>query len=182
MIDFEPFPKIPRLRRTVVVTEKIDGTNATIHISESGEMLVGSRNRWITPGDDNHGFAGWVEDRAEELRALGPGWHRGEWYGAKINGNRYGLGDRRFALFNTSRWNEVTPPPACCSVVPVLAIGSMDEAIAEAMAKLAGGSAVAPGCMRPEGIVVYHTASGGLFKVLCEGDEVPKSFRGADAA
>jgi hypothetical protein len=27
MSDFIPFPKIPRLRRDIVITEKIDGTN-----------------------------------------------------------------------------------------------------------------------------------------------------------
>lgn len=32
--DFEAFPKIPRLRRNAVVTEKIDGTNAAVYIVE----------------------------------------------------------------------------------------------------------------------------------------------------
>jgi hypothetical protein len=31
--------------------------------------------------------------------------------------------------------------------------------------------------MQPEGIVVYHTASGGYFKVLLENDEIPKSVQ-----
>jgi hypothetical protein len=31
-IEFEPFPEIPRLNRTITVTEKIDGTNAAILI------------------------------------------------------------------------------------------------------------------------------------------------------
>ena len=29
--------------------------------------------------------------------------------------------------------------------------------------------------MKPEGIVVYHTAGGHLYKVTLEGDETPKS-------
>jgi hypothetical protein len=31
---FPAFPKIPRLRRRIVVTEKIDGTNALVSVSE----------------------------------------------------------------------------------------------------------------------------------------------------
>ena len=40
-----------------------------------------------------------------------------------------------------------------------------------------GGSLAAPGFMRPEGIVIYHHASGGMFKVLFENDELPKGVR-----
>lgn len=32
MIEFEPFPKIARLKRELVITEKVDGTNAQVHI------------------------------------------------------------------------------------------------------------------------------------------------------
>ena len=41
--DFAGFPKIARLNRQVIVTEKIDGTNAQIRITEDGQFLVGSR-------------------------------------------------------------------------------------------------------------------------------------------
>jgi len=55
---FEAFPKIARLNRNCVITEKIDGTNAQIHITDEGEVLVGSRNRYLTGTgkDDNFGF------------------------------------------------------------------------------------------------------------------------------
>lgn len=33
MIEFKAWPKIPRLFRDVIITEKIDGTNAAIHIA-----------------------------------------------------------------------------------------------------------------------------------------------------
>jgi hypothetical protein len=120
-IDFEAFPKIPRLRRNAVVTEKIDGTNAQVFITEclgpflnDGETRVvlhgtpylvraGSRNRWLTREADNFGFAAWVEDHADELVKLGPGRHFGEWYGLGIQ-RGYGLDHKRFALFNTGRW------------------------------------------------------------------------------
>ena len=55
--EFIPFPKIARLSRLAIVTEKIDGTNAQVTITEDGDIFAGSRSRWITPEDDNYGFA-----------------------------------------------------------------------------------------------------------------------------
>lgn len=182
MSDFVPFPKIPRLRRGMIVTEKLDGTNAQIVVGEDGSVRAGSRNRWLPVGGgqgDNAGFAGWVAEHEDELRdGLGPGRHFGEWYGQKI-GRTYGLAERRLALFNTTRWDGTTPertPPACCSVVPVLlrwdfCTSAIDDAVNELAAL---GSRAVPGYMRPEGVVVYHVASGQTFKRLCEGDELPK--------
>lgn len=34
MIEYKAWPKIPRLNREIVITEKIDGTNGAIHIEE----------------------------------------------------------------------------------------------------------------------------------------------------
>ncbi len=36
------------------------------------------------------------------------------------------------------------------------------------------GSVAVPGYANPEGVVVFHTAASQLFKVLLEGDELPK--------
>ena len=172
---FVPFPKIPRLKRNIVITEKIDGTNASILVPEDGgPLLVGSRNRWITPDDDNYGFARWVKEREEILRAaLGPGHHFGEWWGQGIQ-RRYGLDHKRFSLFNTGRWHGVVPTH--CHVVPVLYAGSWSqEAIDDALAKLRdGGSVAAPGFAKPEGIVIFHAASQSLWKVTIEKDDEPK--------
>lgn len=77
MFDFEAFPKIARLKREQIITEKLDGTNAQVcifeletdeqheaafndqycinvwHGAENGDspiaMYAGSRKRWITP-------------------------------------------------------------------------------------------------------------------------------------
>jgi hypothetical protein len=38
----------------------------------------------------------------------------------------------------------------------------------------ANGSVAAPGFMKPEGVVVFHTASGQLYKKTIDGDAVPK--------
>lgn len=68
MIKFREFPKMPRLTREMIITEKIDGTNASIFIqhidleevavADSPEIIarkdgytmrIGSRTKWITP-------------------------------------------------------------------------------------------------------------------------------------
>lgn len=175
-MEFEEFPKIPRLRRDCVITEKIDGTNAQVHITEEGEILAGSRSRYLTPGDDNFGFAAWVDKHKAELLTLGPGRHFGEWWGSGIQ-RKYGLtgGDKRFSLFNVGRWagKEL---PACVGLVPVLYQGPFSSEVVDSIiADLAkNGSRVAPGFMNPEGIVVYHAAARSLFKVTIEKDEEPK--------
>ena len=172
---FEPFQKIPRLRRNCVITEKIDGTNASVWISDDcTEMRFGSRNRWITPDDDNAGFARWATENADELRKLGPGHHFGEWWGAGIQ-RRYGLSEKRFSLFNTSRWQGVDVP-SCCHVVPVIYAGLFrSEAVDEALEVLGRyGSLAAPGFMRPEGVIVYLSAARSMFKVTLEKDDEPK--------
>ncbi len=175
-MDFEAFPKIPRYNRGLLITEKIDGTNAQVAITEDGRVLAGSRTRWVTPEQDNFGFAGWVAAHEEELRQLGPGRHYGEWWGLGIQ-RGYGLYERRFSLFNALRWTA-QPPPPCCSVVPVLYRGVMTaDAVGEALRELRQGSRAAPGFMRPEGIVVYHMAGRTSFKVTLEGDEEPKAVR-----
>src|SRR6478609_4562760 len=117
MPEFQEFPKMPRLSREVIITEKIDGTNAQVLITPEGEIHAGSRTRWITPESDNFGFAAWVRDNREQLLQLGPGRHFGEWWGSGIQ-RRYGLTEKRFSLFNVKRWGESRP--ACCHVVPVL--------------------------------------------------------------
>lgn len=170
--EFIPFPKIKRLKRGIVITEKIDGTNAQIFINDEGEIRVGSRNRYITPEKDNYGFATWVQNNEEELLKLGPGRHFGEWYGNGI-GRNYGLKEKRLALFNTSRWANSEERPKCCECVPILYVGefnteNIDSTISYLKEK---GSFIVPRFMNPEGIVVYHSQSNMLFKVTLEGDE-----------
>ena len=178
MTAFVEFPKIPRLSRRCVVTEKIDGTNACIFIGEDGEFLVGSRTRWITPENDNHGFARWAYEHKDELLGLGPGRHFGEWWGQGIQ-RGYGLKEKRFSLFNVSRWGDDAVRPACCHVVPVLFRGLFDSyAVERCIEKLVEqGSVAAPGFMRPEGVVVYHVAANRYFKKTIEKDEEPKGKR-----
>ena len=168
---FQPFPKVPRLLRNVTVTEKIDGTNASVRVYADGTVRAGSRTRWITPEDDNFGFAAWVRDHAEELRGLGEGHHFGEWWGRGIQ-RGYGLKERRFSLFNVSRWNADNPPPSCCHVVPVIYENLPLEDLPAALENLfaCGRSYASPGFPRPEGVMVYHSAARQYFKYTFDGD------------
>lgn len=173
-IPFVPFPKIPRLKRSIVITEKIDGTNASIMVCEDGTVLAGSRTRWITPESDNAGFARWVKENEAVLReGLGLGHHFGEWWGAGIQ-RRYGLTEKRFSLFNVGRWKDGCPP--LCHLVPQMYAGDWkQEAIEECLERLRKeGSLAAPGFMKPEGVVIYHSASQGLYKVTLDNDSQPK--------
>lgn len=174
-MEFQPFPKIARLNRKCVITEKIDGTNAVINIDDDGVITAGSRSRWITPKEDNFGFAKWVEANSSALLDLGPGNHYGEWWGYGIQ-RGYGLtkGDKRFSLFNVARWSEERP--ACCSVVPTLYRGpfSTDEIEAQIARLRIYGSVASEGFMKPEGVIIWHDAARQLFKVTLEKDEEPK--------
>ena len=175
---FEEFQKIPRLRRGCVITEKIDGTNAQIHITEDGEFLIGSRSRYITPADDNFGFARWAEANKAELLKLGPGRHYGEWWGSGIQ-RGYGLknGEKRFSLFNVGRWTAESLP-ACVGLVPKLYDGPFSSEVVDGIIEelRATGSRAVAGFMKPEGIIIYHAAARSLFKVTLEKDDEPKSL------
>lgn len=189
MTEFIGFPKMARYSRDVIVTEKIDGTNAQIYIGEDGEFLTGSRTRWITPEDDNFGFSRWAHEHKDELLTLGPGRHYGEWWGQGIQRN-YGLRERRFSLFNVMRWCEYgkTPQqiqtndprvtkiqdmlPQCVNKVPALWIGTFDFLVVNdiLLTLSANGSVAVPGWMKPEGIVVYHIAGNVGFKKTIDND------------
>ena len=194
-MEFEKFGSISRLSRDIIITEKLDGTNAQICITEDGEFLTGSRNRWITPEDDNYGFSKWAHENKEDLMNLGIGRHYGEWWGQGIQ-IKYGMDKKVFSLFNTYRWaeegsvlkeyksqNPKQPSkfqeyaPKCCSVVPVLFEGDFHTThILNTMDNLQEhGSAAAPGFMKPEGIVIFHKHSGSLYKKTFDFDNKGKS-------
>jgi RNA ligase len=172
-MEFKPFSKIPRWsKQLAIVTEKIDGTNASIYIGPNGEMLVGSRNRWITPEQDNYGFAAWAYEHKSELLMLGPGHHFGEWWGLGIQRN-YGLKEKRFSVFNTMRWGANNVLPTCYQPAPVLKqVMLKDLNVDEVMENLKStGSIAAPGFMKPEGIIIYLPHTDVLFKKTFEKDE-----------
>ncbi len=172
---FQPWPKIARLNREILVTEKLDGSNAAIGVLDSGEVYAQSRKKIITAEADNFGFARWVEENADVLKLLlGPGLHFGEWWGRGIQ-RGYDMLHKQFSLFNAVRWEGLNHEIGI-NAVPVLYQGMFNEMeIRLALADLdAQGSKAAPGFMDPEGIVVYHTAANMSFKVTIKGDEKPK--------
>ncbi len=203
MIEFKGWPRTPRLYRDVVITEKIDGTNAAIIIEEfDPDVLqpndcytlqhegrtysVGaqSRKRLITPASDNYGFAKWVYDNAEDLVKLGPGHHYGEWWGSGIQrGYGFKKGERFFSLFNTERWegDGGLQDINGLDIVPVLYRGLFDQGnITSTMEDLRTfGSQAAKGYMNPEGICIFHTQSRQVYKVLLENDDTSKTEAGA---
>lgn len=194
-ILFEGFPKMARLSRDIIITEKIDGTNAQIYITEDYQIFSGSRTRWITLQDDNFGFASWVNNNKEELLTLGPGRHFGEWWGKGIQ-RGYNLAEKRFSLFNVERWCEYDAVPQrrndanygavklqdvlpkIVSLVPKLWEGKFSTEEVETTLDLLvkSGSHASPGFMKPEGIVIFHTTANFGFKKTIEKDEVPKSL------
>lgn len=150
LIEFKAWPKTPRLFRDMVVTEKIDGTNAAIGISfgsrEENSPLVypgptavvdrggfevnglhnvavvyaQSRKRIITPTADNYGFAQWVSENAETLMS---DLGQGLHFGewwGRGIQRGYGLDERRFSLFNVAKWEDTEFATPNLGVVPVL--------------------------------------------------------------
>lgn len=237
MSEFQEWPKTPRWNREVVITEKIDGTNAAIVIEEhqfgaslpvvdglvgDGDYMLAvifgpangedglpntefhvyaqSRKRLIHPGKttDNYGFAAWVQENAAALvNLLGPGRHFGEWYGQGIQ-RGYDLDHKRFALFNTNRYGtniegmtgfHSDKHPYQISDLPIDVVPSLgrlsrpgervfcDMALDDVLDQLEShGSWLAPGFMRPEGVILHHTASRQNYKILLENDEWPKGL------
>lgn len=170
--EFRPWPKTPRLFKNMTITEKLDGTNAGVHVTEDGDVWAQSRKRLLShvAGVDNFGFAKWVYDNKSILAdTLGVGTHFGEWWGHGIQrGYNCSPGERYFSLFNVDKWGSLrdSSPLDALSVVPVLWQGEMDTAavldVAERLQM--NGSKAKPGFMRPEGVCVFHSASNQIFK------------------
>lgn len=176
-MEFVKMNKTPRLFRDICITEKIDGSNALIGISED-EFKVGTRNGWLDGSRDHHNLYQWAMENRDSLIAdLGPGLHRGEWCGKKVN-RAYGLDHNKFALFNVKKWADADFQTENLTVVPTLYTGVFSEhAIQVCIDQLNNfGSRFAYGFDRPEGIVVYHTQADMYFKVMCENDQIPKGL------
>ena len=136
-----------------------------------------SRSRVIYPSKDNFGFAKWVYDNAESLVAdLGEGLHFGEWWGSGIQ-RGYGLDHKRFSLFNVKRWEDAEFTTPDLLTVPVLSRGEFSTLLVRGTLEQLrlNGSSAAPGFMKPEGVMVYHTAGNLMFKATLENDEQPKT-------
>ncbi len=177
-MEFQAWPKISRFFDSkIIISEKIDGTNACVIIGEDGSIAAQSRAKIITPNDDNYGFAGWVERNADELKTLlGPGYHFGEWWGNGIQ-RKYGMDKKVFSLFNVHRWGELInhdPGESICDVVPFKIFelegdATLDEIIKEGAAYFMRISRAAEKYGKeftnPEGYCIFHERSQQIFKV-----------------
>lgn len=174
-IEFQGWPKTKRLFRDITISEKIDGTNAAVIVTDDGRVAAQSRNRLITPDQDNYGFAGWVYENANELSGLlGPGRHFGEWWGQGIQ-RRYGMETKAFSLFNTHVWRDLHTVIDGVPVqsVPVLYQGpfSEDEITYWLIHLRESGSIAAPFFVNPEGICIYHSQTRSVFKVTLDNQD-----------
>lgn len=182
-MEFLRFPSIPRLSRECTITEKLDGACHQVAIDIDGETLqLGSREMWLDGKSDSEGFWEWAHEHLDALFTLGPGRHHGEWWGQGI-GRGYGLQERRFSLYNTTRFclygsapkllksvkgvdvfQDMLPP--CIGLVPELYRGVFStEAVDVCLEDLrVNGSRAVPGFMRPEGVVIYHIQGNCGFK------------------
>lgn len=103
-MDFQAWPKTPRLFRTIVVSEKIDGTNAAINISK-----YDAKNP--PEGDECHSFAH-VYDSADELYCVGAQSRNRLIYPAGWNGNSNAdnAGFARWVDINAQRLFDLLGP------------------------------------------------------------------------
>jgi len=86
--NFEKFDKIPRLRRGLVITEKIDGTNGQVSIIDRREMP----EKYLTPDPDsglNLPFFSVSQDGEDYLMLAGS---RNRWLTNAKQGDNYGFG------------------------------------------------------------------------------------------
>ncbi len=154
--ELQAWPKIPRWQNeSYVITEKIDGTNGCIIITEDGDIFAQSRSKILdeTKSGDNFGFCKWVIGNKDELLSLGVGYHFGEWWGMGIQRN-YGLKERVFSLFNV--WHDSIPE--CVRKVPVI-----EKTLERSIGRLTVmGSIAAPGFDKPEGLVLAATQNRGV--------------------
>jgi hypothetical protein len=193
--EFKMFDKIGRLFRPILITEKIDGTNAQILVEDREvaeeqapelpwiyvddyAVLAGSRKRYLSEDADNFEFYQWVKSHAPALTYLGIGRHFGEWWGSGIQ-RGYGLskGERKLSLFNVMRYSldPLLYSPVWeigVEVVPLLYAGDWKLGHVDMALKTleVTGSIAAPGYMNPEGIVIFHTSNNSLLKVTLKND------------
>lgn len=145
---FKSWPKIPRFGNiNYTITEKIDGTNGCVIVTEDNQVFAQSRTEVINIENDNAGFAQWVEDNREELLSLGMGYHYGEWWGYNIQ-RTYNQEGRLFSLF--SWWRKPSEIPPCCRIVPIVA-NTLGDAIERLHRE---GSIASPGYKNPEGLIL----------------------------
>lgn len=149
-IAYRPYPKTSRLFSPVVVTEKVDGTNGCIMITDSPSSLcasfpwndspswveipgrgmedgkvwvsAGSKSRLLDPSSkgDNFGFCKWVHANAYLLFQDLGVGVHHGEWAGKGIQRGYGLENKKFFLFNTRRFKDAEFMTPDLHTVPVL--------------------------------------------------------------
>ena len=159
--EFIKWKSIPRFENEKYhFNEKIDGTNACIVINPDGSYFCQSRTRIISPDSDNFGFARWVKENEREILKLGDGRWYGEWWGLGIQ-RGYEQKQKNFSLF----YYPGELPTELVQRVPTIPVKSVDECISFLKEN---GSLAAPGYMKPEGAVVYHSLAQSRYKIIID--------------
>jgi hypothetical protein len=142
----------------------MDGTNGQILVTKDGDIFIGSRARWLSEKEDNHGFYKWVVERQDYIKDnVPPGRYYGEFVGKGIQ-RGYGLDIKRFYLFSTYSSFEDGEENGFYQV-PVLSMTTnLHEAARDAEYLYAAGSVAVPGFMKPEGVVVRSSLTGQAWK------------------
>lgn len=200
MFPFESFPKIPRLKRELIITEKLDGTNAcvawfplaspeekdyAIHDPYCLDCVViddvfcglyaGSRTRWIAPEGTPGAGKGCDNFAFAQWVSNNVGELAKLGHGRHF-GEWYGKGIQRNYGLPDKRFALFNTArwgahnPNTPACCEVTTVMPTQDPD-EAISLLRTlGSHHVPGWMQPEGIVVYHTASRNLYKVSLEND------------
>jgi hypothetical protein len=200
-VVFEKWKSIPRLNKEVIVTEKIDGTNAQIHIeavqrhSDGSMPIEHTGPEVLATIEQPNGVVGEVYviragSRSRYLSLEDDNFGFARWVSSNSEelfkfgpgrhyGEWYGVGiqrgynlsERRLAMFNP-RW--AIEGPSVVDSTPVLGLmQGFDQDLLETIwyDLKTTGSRAVPGFMDPEGIVVYHTAANQMFKQTFEFDQ-----------
>lgn len=82
------FDKVPLPVVDYVGTVKLHGSNASVRFTPDGEIVAQSRTRALSVGDDNFGFAAFVEKNKDVFKVMAPNsgdfTFYGEWCGGSI--------------------------------------------------------------------------------------------------
>lgn len=136
----------------VVITEKVDGTNALVYVDKNkGLVLAGSKEKWLVEGvNDNFDFLQYVNKNKEYLMySLKDGYNYGEYWGPGV-GRSYNQEERFFSPFDGS------------GAIPVLYRGKLSLEVLDSLVEdlTLNGSKLVLGYMHPEGLVIQYMEKG----------------------
>jgi len=174
-VEFVKWRSIKRPEKnTIIITEKMDGTNGCIIIKDGIIIGVQSRTKLLSIDDDNYGFFAWcAEHAAHIIDVLGDGRHYGEFCGPGINKNRHDLGQRAFFIFNTFVYPTI-PESAYIKKIDLIYTGKYSDLEIRKASFYINLRGMRFGYC-PEGFVVFYEAFGGYIKHITRSTDMRKN-------